>query len=84
MGLSPRHVLQHAISVEALRYLEGETDAKGRRLKVLKMPCPSPLYITEEEAAGVAQIKGSKPRQVGWVWSQRPSSQCLEDQKTNV
>ena len=61
----PHHVMQHAISVEALQYLEGETDAKGRRLEVLKMPCPPPLYITEEEAAGVAEVNGSKPRQVG-------------------
>ena len=60
--------MQHAISVEALRYLEGETDAKSRRLEVLKMPCPPPLHITEEEAAGVAKIDGSKPRQVGRVW----------------
>ena len=60
--------MQHAISVEALQYLEGETDAKGRRLEVLKMPCPPPLHITEEEAAGVARVDGSKPRQVGGVW----------------
>ena len=53
--------------MEALQYLEGETDAKGRRLEVLKMPCPPPLHITEEEAAGVAQVDGSKPRQVGGV-----------------
>ena len=59
--------MQHPVSVEALRYLEGETDAKGRRLEVLKMPCPPPLHITEEEAAGVAKIDGSKPRQVGGV-----------------
>ena len=59
--------MQHAVSVEALRYLEGETDAKDRRLEVLKMPCPPPLHITEEEAAGVAKIDGSKPRQVGRV-----------------
>ena len=59
--------MQHAISVEALQYLEGETDAQGRRLEVLKMPCPPPLHITEEEAAGVAKIDGSKPRQVGGV-----------------
>ena len=64
---SPCDVMQHAVSVEALRYLEGETDAKGRRLEVLKMPCPPPLHITEEEAAGVAKIDGSKPRQVGGV-----------------
>ena len=59
-----RRYLQHAISVEALQYLEGETDAKGRRLEVIKMPCPPPLHITEEESNGVAHVEGSKPRKV--------------------
>ena len=67
--------MQHAISVEALQYLESETDAKGRRLEVLKMPCPPPLHISEEEAAGVAKVDGSKPRQVSAVSPQLPSWQ---------
>lgn len=40
---------QHAISSEALQLLEQETDAKGRKLQVIKLPCPPPLQRTEEE-----------------------------------
>ena len=56
--------LQHAISVEALQYLENQTDAKGRCLEVIKMPLPPPLHISEEESAGVAKVEGSAPREV--------------------
>ncbi len=55
---------QHAISVEALQYLESQTDAKGRRLEVIKMPLPPPLHISKEESAGVAKVDGSAPREV--------------------
>jgi len=50
--------------VEALEYLESQTDAKGRRLKVVKMPCPPPLHISKDEANGVAKVAGSMPREV--------------------
>jgi agmatine deiminase len=40
---------QHAISVEALQLLEQETDAQGRKLQIIKLPCPPPLERTEEE-----------------------------------
>ncbi len=50
--------------MEALHFLEGQTDAKGRRLEVVKLPCPPPLHITEEESSGVAHVEGSKPRKV--------------------
>jgi agmatine deiminase len=40
---------QHAISAEALQLLEQETDAKGRKLQVIKLLCPPPLERTEEE-----------------------------------
>ncbi|CAL5222373.1 g4727 [Coccomyxa viridis] len=56
---------QHAISAEALQYLESQTDAKGRRLEVIKMPLPPPLHISEEESAGVAKVDGSAPREAG-------------------
>ncbi len=56
--------MQHAISAEALQYLESQTDAKGRRLEVIKMPLPPPLHISEEESAGVAKVDGSAPREV--------------------
>lgn len=40
---------QHAVSTEALAILEQETDAQGRKLEVIKLPCPPPLYRTQEE-----------------------------------
>lgn len=44
---------QHAISSEALNILSGSTDAKGRKLTVVKVPLPTPLHCSKEEAAGV-------------------------------
>ncbi|KAL4447581.1 hypothetical protein ABPG75_004800 [Micractinium tetrahymenae] len=56
---------QHAISKEALEILSNATDAKGRKLQVIKLPCPPPLYSTEEEARGVQAVPGTKPREAG-------------------
>jgi hypothetical protein len=44
---------QYEISRECLVALEAVTDAKGRALKVHKLPLPTPMYITEEEAQGL-------------------------------
>lgn len=56
---------QYEISKEALEYLESETDAKGRKLKVHKMLIPSPILITKEESEGVDAVDGTLPRQEG-------------------
>lgn len=56
---------QHAISVEALDILSKSTDAQGRTLQVIKLPCPPPLHITQEEAEGVQPMPGSQPRVAG-------------------
>lgn len=56
---------QHGISAEALRVLEGETDARGRRLEVVKVPCPAPMYLTEEEAASLRKGGGFVERKAG-------------------
>lgn len=45
---------QYARSRAALEVLEQAVDARGRKLKVWRLPQPGPLYVTEEEAAGVA------------------------------
>lgn len=45
-------LVQHAISQQALKVLEEERDAQGRRLQITKVPTPPPLYITQEEEAG--------------------------------
>ncbi len=56
---------QYAISAENLAILEAATDAKGRKLEVIKMPMPTPILITAEESSGVDAINGTLPRQEG-------------------
>jgi agmatine deiminase len=40
-------------------------DARGRRLKVHKLPSPGPLRRTDAEAAGLQVVDGAKPRGAG-------------------
>ena len=56
---------QHAISADALRRLEGMTDARGRALEVHKLPMPGPLYMTDDEARGVDAAEGTAARAGG-------------------
>jgi agmatine deiminase len=56
---------QHAISLDAWERLKDARDARGRPLKVHKLPMPRPLTITEKESAGVVVREGSKPRLAG-------------------
>ncbi len=56
---------QYERSMEALKYLESETDAKGRKLIVHKMYTPTPILITKEESEGVDAVDGTLPRQEG-------------------
>lgn len=56
---------QYERSVEAISILSNNTDANGRKLKVIKLHVPGPLYMTEEEAAGVIQDGEAKPRDPG-------------------
>lgn len=56
---------QHEISLDARRRLEAATDVKGRPLEVLTLPSPGPIFITEEESAGVDAIDGTLPRLPG-------------------
>ena len=44
---------QYAMSKACLEVLENTTDAKGRSLKVHKLPLPKPVTITEEECSGL-------------------------------
>jgi agmatine deiminase len=57
--------VQHAISLDAWERLQDARDARGRRLKVHKLPMPRPLAINEKEAAGVISREGSKARPAG-------------------
>ena len=56
---------QYEISQEALACLEAATDAKGRKIEVVKFPQPSPLHISELEAQGVDMDESSHGREEG-------------------
>lgn len=48
---------QYEISIEAYSILSKETDACGRKLQIIKLHVPGPLYMTEEEATGLVQVR---------------------------
>jgi agmatine deiminase len=56
---------QWRISNDALERLHAARDARGRGLKVHKLPSPGPLKATAAEAAGVQRRDGAKPRHAG-------------------
>jgi len=56
---------QYPISKDAYDRLTKYTDAKSRKLEVLKVHQPDPILITAEEAAGVVPVEGTFPRKVG-------------------
>lgn len=53
---------QYEISQECLDILENETDAKGRKIKVHKLPLPEPVHITAEECDGLDDMDGEPTR----------------------
>lgn len=59
------HDPQHAVSQDALERLSAMRDARGQRLEVVKLPQPGPLFMSAEEAAGVAFNPNAKPRAAG-------------------
>ena len=57
---------QWAFSQAALEVLEKERDARGRKIKVHKLPIPKvPVCITEEELSGFAFEEGEDMREAG-------------------
>ncbi len=56
---------QWAVSNDALERLHAARDARGRKLKVHKLPSPGPMKMTAGEAAGVRLRAGSRPRAAG-------------------
>ncbi|GLT44117.1 hypothetical protein SLA2020_180320 [Shorea laevis] len=56
---------QHKRSVEAFCALTNTTDACGRKLQVVKLHVPGPLYMTKDEADGVIPDGEAKPRLEG-------------------
>ncbi len=53
---------QYEISKENLEILENTTDAKGRKIEVIKLMLPKPILITDEESGGVDAVLGTLPR----------------------
>ena len=56
---------QYERSVEALSVFSNSIDARGRKIEVIKLHVPGPLYMTEEEASGIVQEGEAKPRIAG-------------------
>jgi agmatine deiminase len=51
--------------VDAYQRLKTARDARGRALTIHKIHQPGPLFMTAEEASGVDQRLGSRPRRAG-------------------
>jgi len=57
---------QYALSLEDLKVLENETDAKGRKITVHKLPIPEKhVFIREEDLLGYEFEEGEDEREVG-------------------
>lgn len=57
---------QYELSLACLRYLEAQTDAKGRKITVHKLPIPDvPICISAEEVAGYDFVEGEDMREAG-------------------
>ena len=56
---------QYLSSLDALERLQAARDARGRRLKVVRLPMPGPLHMRAREAAGIISKEGSRPRVAG-------------------
>lgn len=56
---------QYEISKECLEILESSIDAKGRKIKVHKIPQPEPVLVTEEDCLGLDDMDGEPTRNAG-------------------
>ncbi len=57
---------QYEMSLEDLEYLESETDARGRKIKVHKLPIPDyPVLIDQEDLDNYEFEEGEDQREVG-------------------
>jgi agmatine deiminase len=56
---------QYKMSLENLKILEQATDARGRKLEIIKMPLPKTIFITTDESSGVETVEGTLPRAAG-------------------
>ncbi len=53
---------QYEISSECLEILENSVDAKGRRIKVHKLPQPKPVLVTDDDCMGLDDMDGEPTR----------------------
>jgi agmatine deiminase len=56
---------QYRVSHDAFERLSDERDARGRRLKIHKLPSPGPLYMSASEAAGIVHHRGTRRVRAG-------------------
>ena len=56
---------QYPASADALERLKAARDARGRRIRVIKLPMPGPLTLTASEASGVLLRETSQQRVAG-------------------
>ena len=56
---------QYALSAASFAALEAATDAKGRKIRVHKLPLPAPVTITAEECEGLDLCDGEPTRTPG-------------------
>lgn len=55
---------QYQYCHDAYNLLKKEKDAQGNHFEIVKIPLPNPIYMTNEEAKGIAKTKTeAKPRQ---------------------
>lgn len=55
----------HAVSRDAEARLKAARDAQGRHLAVERIPMPTPMFITAQEAAGIDQVQTGMNRAAG-------------------
>lgn len=48
----------YEICRECMATLASEKDARGRNIKIHKLPLPGPFFVSEEESAGIAHSEG--------------------------
>ncbi|GAB4816515.1 hypothetical protein N2152v2_003561 [Parachlorella kessleri] len=73
---------QYEISMDAYERLSNTTDAKGRKLKIVKVPCPPAIFRSYREAGGLLPdhySKGYVPRIPG----ERLSASYINHYKAN-
>jgi agmatine deiminase len=56
---------QYRVSRDAFERLSAARDARGRRLRIYRLPSPGPLTVLRREAAGVVRRSGIRPLRAG-------------------